>query len=233
MARATVIIPTFGNAKFARWAINSVQKQTVKDIEICIICDGSPNHMVSFLKPWRKRDPRIKVFVFSKAPRTGEPFDIVISQTTGKIICYCSHDDLWLPNHVQIMEKALRNCCFTHTFHLFVNPTLPNMDNTNWFGGIIWINLNYEIINKMERGENFFGLTFVAHTRDCYYQLPERWVTTPDKDIPTDLFMWCKFLSNFGSRCKTTPRVTVFMFITNSEKEVDRATAGERVEILF
>jgi|SRR5271157_1749191 len=106
MARATVIIPTFGNAKFARWAVKSVQRQTVTDIEICIICDGSPENMVSFLNNMRKEDPRIKVFVFPKSPRTGEPYrDIVIKQTTGKIICYCSHDDLWLPDHVRTMEK--------------------------------------------------------------------------------------------------------------------------------
>ena len=53
--RATVIIPTFGNAKFARWAIKSVQNQTVKDIEICIICDGSPDNMVLFLETWNKK----------------------------------------------------------------------------------------------------------------------------------------------------------------------------------
>ena len=72
MARATVIIPTFGNAKFARWAVKSVQRQTVTDIEICIICDGSPENMVSFFNNMRKEDPRIKVFVFPKvAPDRG------------------------------------------------------------------------------------------------------------------------------------------------------------------
>ena len=71
--RATVIIPTFGNAKFARWAIKSVQQQSIKDIEICIICDGSPEEMISFFKGMEKEDPRVQVFVFPKSPRTGEP----------------------------------------------------------------------------------------------------------------------------------------------------------------
>jgi glycosyltransferase involved in cell wall biosynthesis len=213
MTRATVIIPTFGNARFARWAIKSVQNQTIEDIEICIICDGSPESMVSFFEHMGKEDPRMKVFVFPKSPRTGEPYrDKVIEQTSGKIICYCSHDDLWLPNHIQVMEKSLRNGCFTHTLHAIVNPSVKNKDKSNWLRDVGWINLNQEIMRRMQSGENWIGLTFAAHTRDCYYRLPERWVTTPDKNIPTDLYMWRKFISNFGDRCKTTVMVTALSF---------------------
>jgi glycosyltransferase involved in cell wall biosynthesis len=75
---ATVIIPTFGNATFAGWAIKSVQNQTVKNIEICIICDGSPENMVSFFRNIEKEDSRVKVFVFPKSPRTGEPYRDII-----------------------------------------------------------------------------------------------------------------------------------------------------------
>jgi glycosyltransferase involved in cell wall biosynthesis len=107
MTRATVIIPTFGNAKFARWAVKSVQQQTVTDIEICIICDGSPENMVSFFENMGKEDPRIKVFVFPKSPRTGNLISIR-NQTNHREITYCSHDDLWLPDHVRTMEKALK-----------------------------------------------------------------------------------------------------------------------------
>lgn len=220
MSRATVIIPTFGNATFARWAIKSVQDQTVKDIEICIICDGSPRHMISFFEKMKNDDPRIEIFVFPKSPRTGEPYrDIVISHTTGKIICYCSHDDLWLPKHVKIMEKALKNCCFTHTLHTFVNPHALSEDMSDWLGGIYWINLDQKIVERMQSGENFFGLTFGAHARECYYKLPEGWVTTPDKNTPTDLHMWCKFLANFGENCKTTVKISALCFPQIPRKE--------------
>ena len=213
-ARATVIIPTFGNATFARWAIKSVQQQTVNDIEICIICDGSPEHMISFFKNMEGEDPRLKVFVFPKSPRAGEPYrDIVIKQTTGRIICYCSHDDLWLPYHIQEIEQSLNICCFTHSLHAFVNSPEYIKNENSLFGSIYWINLeNQKIVRKMQSGGNYFGLTFGAHTRESYNTLEEGWVTTPRKDIPTDLYMWCKFLSAYGNRCKTTKRVTALNF---------------------
>jgi glycosyltransferase involved in cell wall biosynthesis len=59
MARATVIIPTFGNARFARWAVKSVQNQNVNDIEICIICDGSPDAMVAVFEVMVRDDTRL------------------------------------------------------------------------------------------------------------------------------------------------------------------------------
>jgi glycosyltransferase involved in cell wall biosynthesis len=212
--RATVIIPTFGNAKFARWAIKSVQRQTVQDIEICIICDGSPEDMISFFKDMEKEDPRLKVFVFPKSPRTGEPYrDIVIKQTTGNIICYCGHDDLWLPHHIEEMKKSLKRCCFTHSLHTFIHAAKKMKDEKTLSVSIQRSNLkDPEIIQRMLCGENFFGLTYGAHTRKSYNKLEEGWVTTPRKDIATDLYMWRKFLSAYGNRCKTTMKVTALNF---------------------
>ncbi|MEI6100291.1 MAG: glycosyltransferase family A protein [Eubacteriales bacterium] len=59
-ARATVLIPTYGEAHFAKWAIKSVQQQTVQELEICIICDGSPQHMVEFFNEIAEMDSRIR-----------------------------------------------------------------------------------------------------------------------------------------------------------------------------
>lgn len=219
-----MIIPTFGSARFARWAIKSVQNQTIEDIEICIVCDGSPTPMVSFFENMGEEDPRIKVCVFPKSPRTGEPYrDIVIGQTTGTIICYCSHDDLWLPYHVQIMEESLKKSCFTHTFHALVTPSTKNEDRTDWLQYVAWINLHTEIL---------FGLTFAAHTRDCYYRLPERWVTTPDATA-TDVYMWRKFLSSFGEDCRTTVMVTALGFPKTHRKGWSEHQRNEELREYF
>jgi glycosyltransferase involved in cell wall biosynthesis len=226
--RATVIIPTFGEAGFARWAIKSVQDQTVKDIEIRIICDGSPEHMVSFFKKMEDKDPRIKVFVYPKSPRTGEPYrDIVIKESTGRIIAYCSHDDLWLPFHLAKLEKALKRYGFAHTIHASVNTPEAIRNSGNMFLHNFWVNLwDPAVLEEMLTGMNFFGLTFAAHTRDCYDKLAEGWATTPADAGPTDRYMWLKFLSQFKDRCRTVPKVTALNFrrldrVDWSEQETD------------
>ena len=213
-ARATVIIPTYGDARFARWAVKSVQQQTVADIEICIICDGSPADMVAFFEAMAIEDPRIRVFCYPKSPRTGEPYrHEVIGKTTGRIICYCGHDDLWMPDHVETVEQTLQDSGFTHTLHAVVDTQQPAGCTHTIYSDIYLINLKRgKIVQKMRDGINFFGLTYGAHTRESYLRLAEGWVTTPDREIPTDLYMWNKFLSAEGVMCTTTRKITALSF---------------------
>lgn len=231
--RATVIIPTFGNAPFVGWAIKSVQKQTVRDIEICVICDGSPEHMIRFLQQIAKEDGRIRVFTYPKSPRTGEPYrDIIIRQASGKIICYCSHDDLWLPDHVREMEKSLKTCPFTHSLHAIVNLPEHIKSDMELLADVYWISLKDEAIrDRMGGAENFFGLTFAAHGRESYNQLKEGWATTPDPNIPTDLYMWKKFLSTYGHRCGTVTKITALNFPQIIRKDRTEAQRDDELKL--
>ena len=234
-ARATVIIPTFGNAVFARWAIKSVQQQTVKEIEICIICDGSPENMVSFFKEMEQEDPRIKVFEFPKSPRTGEPYrDIVIKQTTGEIICYCCHDDLWLPFHVEEMETALARCFFAHSAHATVKAIQGVKDEGDFLSWLYRISLKDKyIVSRMHQGHNFFGLTFGAHTRKSYNKLEEGWVTTPKRNMPTDLYMWQKFLSAYQSQCDTVMKITALKFRKYDRRDWSKQERADELKCYF
>ncbi|HJX31478.1 MAG TPA: glycosyltransferase family A protein [Thermodesulfobacteriota bacterium] len=234
-ARATVIVPTFGQAFFAQWAVKSVQNQRIKDIEICIICDGSPESMVTFFKKMAQEDPRIKVFTFPKSPRTGEPYrDLVIKQTTGKIICYCSHDDLWLPNHLQEIEEALKKCRFAHSLHAVVNLPEKVRAEQRLFDGSYFKNIkDHNTYKNMFRGINFFGLTFGAHTRDSYFKLEEGWVTTPRENATTDLYMWCKFLAAFPDECKTIMKITALSFPYKPRKEWPEQQRDDELKYYF
>jgi Glycosyltransferases involved in cell wall biogenesis len=208
-ARATVIIPTYGEAHFAEWAIKSVQQQTVQDIDICIICDGSPQHMVDFFKDLAQEDSRIQVFSYPKSPRTGEPYrDEVIRRTNGRIICYCCHDDLWLPNYIETVEEALAGCCFVHSFQAIINPPekIGNEDSIIW--SIQYVDMeNSQELKRMDDEIYGFGLTFGAHTKAAYDQLKEGWVTTPDPNIHTDMYMWRKFVALQGEKFKTITKI--------------------------
>jgi glycosyltransferase involved in cell wall biosynthesis len=219
--RATVIIPTYGEAKFALWAIKSVQRQSVEDIEICIICDGSPEHMVSFFNDIADEDPRITVFRYTKSPRTGEPYrDEVISKTTGRIICYCAHDDIWLPDHIETIEKALSEYDFVHTLHAAVNIPENIKKPYDIYSVIYLVSIKSgRIRKKMQGKQNFFGLSYGAHTRKAYLRLEKGWETTPDKDIPTDLYMWNKFILGNSFKYKTIYKVTALCFPADERRK--------------
>jgi len=66
--------------------------------------------------------------------------------------------------------------------------------------------------------ENFFGLTYGAHTREAYLLLQEGWTTTP-RGISTDLYMWRKFLARFPLGCCTGKKVTALNFSASLRRE--------------
>lgn len=233
-ARATVLIPTYGRARFARWAVASARRQSVADLEIGVICDGSPPEMVAFFEDMAREDPRIRVFVFPKSPRTGEPHrDLVLAQTAGRIVCYLSHDDLWLENHVAELEKSLLRCPFTHSLQAVVRTPAES-------GGEATLKLvNREDLRRrrVERamldGNNFFGLSFAAHTREAYAALPEGWVTTPIPHMATDLYMWRKFLTAFPGQCRTVRKLTALNFPKPERLEWTEAQRDAELEQYF
>ena len=234
-ARATVIIPTFSDARFAVWAIKSVQQQSVKDIEICIICDGSPSEMAAFFKDMTKEDSRISVFVYPKSPRTGEPYrDEAIKNTTGNIVCYCCHDDLWFPNHIETMEKALEFFDFTHTYNATVKNPKTIKNQHKFLASVLFADLNKKkFIKRMLNNDNYFGLSFAAHTRKAYCKLKEGWVTTPDKNIPTDLYMWKKFISASDITCGTIKKVTALTFPFPLRRDLTETERNEELMSYF
>jgi glycosyltransferase involved in cell wall biosynthesis len=210
-----VIIPTFGEAPFARWAIESVQRQTVRDLQILIICDGSPHSMRSLLDEVAAQDPRIQVFRFRKSKRTGEPYrDLLIRRRArGANIFYCCHDDLWFPNHVEVLSAVLQNASFAHSLRASVRPDAQLADP--FFADLLYVDLELESYRRrmldVAGMENFFGLSSAAHTRAAYFRLRHGWATTPP-GIWTDLHMWRKFLEAMPSECATSMRVSALTF---------------------
>lgn len=215
-ARATIVIPTYGEAPFLRWAIASAQLQTVHELEIRVICDGSPPGMIERVQALAREDPRIGVSVFPKGPRTGEAYrDQVLRESAGAIICYLSHDDLHLPWHVETMERALQLQDFVHSLHLDAATRLHGTRRIPEVEQLLLMDLSEprlrEIMVRPQDWWNFFGLTFAAHTRAAYLRLPEGWSTAPP-ELPTDLFMWRKFLAQPWCRCESVMEITALHF---------------------
>jgi len=214
MLRASVLIPTHEHAATIPFAVASVQAQSVRDIEILIVGDGIGEPLRAVIDRLKADDSRIRFFDFPKGPRNGEIHrDTVLRQARGRIVCYQCDDDLWLPGHLEDMEAALEaedfvgsmsanvatdgevwGCYFDLERPEFREPWLAG--KPTGFGP--WANLG-------------FGLSSGAHRLDAYRRLPEGWTTTP-AGIPTDQFMWMKFVRQPWCRTKVLPWPTALRF---------------------
>ena len=50
----SIIVPTYNNANYLKKCLDSLVKQTLKDIEIIVINDGSSDDTINILKSYQK-----------------------------------------------------------------------------------------------------------------------------------------------------------------------------------
>ena len=61
MLKVSVIIPVYNVEEYLRQCLDSVVNQTLKDIEMICIDDGSTDESAAILKEYATKDGRIKV----------------------------------------------------------------------------------------------------------------------------------------------------------------------------
>jgi glycosyltransferase involved in cell wall biosynthesis len=103
----SVIIPVFNGAAYIRGAIESVLNQTLKDVEIIVVDDGSTDETFSVIEPWIKEN-RVRYIRqnnkgLSGARNTG------ISLAAGEFIKFLDADDLLHPQQLERQTRHLAN----------------------------------------------------------------------------------------------------------------------------
>jgi hypothetical protein len=189
MPRFTILIPTFDHEDTIQFPLNCLREQTRQDYEVFIIGDGVGTHMEGRLRALAEKDPRITFLSFPKHPSRGEPHrHQVLLQAKGEIVCYLTDRDLWMPNHLEEMERLLESADFAHSLGLHIMPG----DEFKFFP----VELNDSFDRwSVQCQQNRIPLSCSAHRMEFYRRLPRGWETTP-KGKPTDWHMFQQFLEH-------------------------------------
>lgn len=105
MPVVSVVMPSFNHAQFILKAINSVLSQTVLDIELVIVDDGSSDDTVNIIRS--VRDERIKFIPLESNVGACAAMNIAISHCEADLIAVCNSDDLWEHNKVELQLNLL------------------------------------------------------------------------------------------------------------------------------
>ncbi len=198
MTAATVIIPTHEHVEPLRLAIESVLQQNLQDFELFVIGDGVKDDTRTLVSEACAADRRIRFFNFPKSPRKGERYrHEALKQAKGRFVAYLGDDDIWMPNHLEVLDALLMKADFGHTLQIGITA-----DGTLAFR---WADLENPEFRKKMLNElfNCFDITFAGHTLDAYRRLPHGWVTTPPEFPWHDLYMWRQFLGQPWCRARS------------------------------
>lgn len=102
MIKVSVIMPIYNAEKYLDMALGSVINQTLKDIEIICVDDGSTDHTGEMLSRYKQRDGRIIILKQSnRYAGVARNFGMTIAR--GKYLSFLDADDYFEP---EMLEKA-------------------------------------------------------------------------------------------------------------------------------
>lgn len=109
----SVIIPTYGRARFLQEAVGSVLMQTVSDLECIVVDDASPTAVEL------AADPRLRVIHRAENGGPAAARNSGLAEARGEFIAFLDDDDLFAPDRLSIAAEGLANApvaiCWSRT----------------------------------------------------------------------------------------------------------------------
>lgn len=104
---ASVVIPTFNRARLLPRAIESVLEQTLRDIEVIVVDDGSTDRTAEVVDSFP--DGRVE-FVSHEQNRGGSAArNTGIERATGRYVAFLDDDDEYLPEYLETQVSRLES----------------------------------------------------------------------------------------------------------------------------
>ena len=134
--KVSVIIPIYNTAMYLRQCLDSVIAQTLKDIEIICVDDGSTDECPQILKEYEAKDSRIRL-LWQENQYAGTARNYGMTVATGKYFAFWDSDDFFHPKALELMykqcEKDNADMCICSANHYFddIQKTLPSKGYLN------------------------------------------------------------------------------------------------------
>ena len=92
--KISVIIPVYNAETYLLECLDSIVNQTLKDIEIICVNDGSTDNSLSILKEYASKDNRIKI-IDKENEGQGYARKVALDIAIGEYILFCDNDDYY------------------------------------------------------------------------------------------------------------------------------------------
>ncbi len=107
--KISIIMATYNGEKFLREQLNSILNQTYNNFELIICDDCSKDNTWEILKEYNNKDNRIIIYKNQENIGFIKNFYKLISLCTNEYIAFSDQDDIWTPNHLEVLINSIGN----------------------------------------------------------------------------------------------------------------------------
>ena len=140
MATVSVIIPVYNAERYIAQCLDSVLAQTLRDIEVICVDDGSTDGSVAILKSYAARDSRLRL-IRQKNAGAGAARNQGLREANGEFLSFLDSDDFFEPT---MLEKAVARAREYQTDIVIFNSDQYHMDKKA-FVQVPWVMVKEDI----------------------------------------------------------------------------------------
>ena len=166
MPKVSVIIPVYNVEKYLRQCLDSVVNQTLKDIEIICVDDGSTDNSLKILKEYAFKDDRF-IIIEQKNQGAGAARNKGLEIATGEYLYFLDSDDFIDLRALEKLNTQIikydADICVCKNYDFIENENL--LKEPYWIHGLKYID-GLEIFNKYDISEYLFNFCNIpAYTK--------------------------------------------------------------------
>src|SRR3954462_12730972 len=128
----SVIIATYNWSSVLRYALLSAQSQTFTDFEVLVIGDGCTDDSADLVASFADSRFRWENLPTNHGHQSA-PNNRGLELARGEWIAYLGHDDLWMPNHLELLLRKLNEPRADVGFSLAMLVGAPGCDGRMLF----------------------------------------------------------------------------------------------------
>lgn len=106
--RVSVVVPVYNVAPYLRQCLDSLVGQTLREIEIICVDDGSTDGSGAILDEYAEKDPRVKA-IHQPNAGAGAARNAGLARATGEYLFFCDPDDWCAPDLLAQMADCARS----------------------------------------------------------------------------------------------------------------------------
>lgn len=145
MALVSVIIPAYNAQDYISDCLNSVLVQTLSDIEILVVDDGSTDDTLSCVQALAVSDSRIRVFS-QQNQYAGVARNKGISEASGQFLYFLDADDWIEPDALQVMVDSANR--YDSDIVIARSEAFENRSGSAWMLGYALNGVPYDTVLK-------------------------------------------------------------------------------------